>query len=79
MVAHIPVAYEVTVLGDTDPIQTCADDVLGLIKLNWNSAQAFTSSPIPLRFAREVGSVMSHYAELKGEDAEPEPSYRFYM
>jgi hypothetical protein len=72
------VPYEVTVLGDADPMQVCAD-VLDLTKLNWNSARAFTSSPIPLRFAREVGSIMSHYAELKGEDAEPEASYRFYM
>lgn len=78
MGAHVPVPYEVTVLGDADPIQTCAD-VLGLTKLNWNSARAFTSSPIPLRFAREVGSIMSHYAELKGEGTEPDPSYRFYM
>jgi len=78
MGAHVPVPYEVTVLGDADPIQVCAD-VLGLTKLNWNTARAFTGAPIPLRFAREVGSIMSHYAELKGEDAEPEPSYRFYM
>jgi hypothetical protein len=78
MGAHIPVPYEVTVLGDADPLQVCTD-VLGLTKLNWNTARAFTSSPIPMRFACEVGSIMSHYAELKGEDAEPEPSYRFYM
>ena len=78
MGAHIPVPYEVKALGNIDPIQVCSD-ILGLTKLNWNSARAFTSSPIPLRFAREVGSIMSHYAELKGEDVEPEPSYRFYM
>ena len=51
--------------------------VLDLTKLDWDTAHAFTGSPIPLRFAREVGSIMSHYAELKGEGAEPEPSYRF--
>ncbi len=78
MGAHVPVPYEVTVLGDADPMQVCTD-VLGLTKLNWNSARAFTGSPITLRFAREVGSIMSHYTELKGDDAEPEPSYRFYM
>ncbi len=66
------------ILGDADLVQVCAD-VLGLTKLNWNTARAITGSPIPLRFAREVGSIMSHYAELKGGDAEPEPSYRFYM
>jgi hypothetical protein len=65
-------------LGNADPVQVCAH-VLGLTKLNWNTARVFTGSPIPLSFAREVGSIMSHYAELKGEDAEPEPSYRFYM
>ncbi|MCQ3974874.1 MAG: hypothetical protein DPW09_15645 [Anaerolineae bacterium] len=78
MGAHIPVPYEVTVLGQNDPLKVCTD-VLGLTKLNWNTARAFTSVPIPLSFAREVGSIMSHYAELKGEQADPEPSYRFYM
>jgi hypothetical protein len=78
MGAHVPVPYEVTILGEADPLQVCAD-VLGLTKLNWNTARAFTGSPIPLRFAREVGSIMSHFAEFKGENAEPEPSYRFYM
>ena len=78
MGAHIPVPYEVTVLQDSDPLQVCKD-VLGLTKLNWNTARAFTSAPIPIKFAREVGSIMSHYAELRGEDAEPNPSYRFYM
>jgi hypothetical protein len=78
MGAHIPVPYEVTLLGDADPKRVC-NDVLGLTKLNWNTARAFTSVPIPLRFAREVGSIMSHYADQKGEQAEPKPAYRFYM
>jgi len=78
MGAHIPVPYEVKLMDESDPFQVCKD-IMGLTKLNWNSARAFTGVPIPIRFAREVGSIMSHYAELKGEDAEPNPSYRFYM
>lgn len=78
MGAHIPVPYEVNVLGDTDPVQICSE-ILGMTKLNWNSARAFSSTPITLRFASEVGSIMSHYADLKQNDEDPEPSYRFYM
>ncbi|MBC8492829.1 MAG: hypothetical protein H8D43_03510 [Chloroflexi bacterium] len=42
-------------------------------------ADAYLLCHHAVRFAREVGSIVSHYAELKGENAEPEPSYRFYM
>ena len=44
---------------------------------SWSDAYLLRAQAV--RFAREVGSIMSYYAELKGEDAEPEPLYRFYM
>lgn len=78
MGAHVPVPYEVNDPSQKNSMDMC-NDVLGLTKLNWNTARPFTSAPIPLHFAREVGSIMSHYAELRGDDAEPEPAYRFYM
>ena len=44
---------------------------------SWSDAYLLHAQAV--RFAREVGSTMSYYAELKGENAEPRPSYRFCM
>lgn len=79
MGAHIPVPYEINLSEGTDPIRTCSE-ILGLTKLNWNTARMFTGVPIPISFSREVGSIISHYMDLtSNEEIRPNPSYRFYM
>ncbi len=76
---HVPVPYEVSYQGDSDPLQVCTE-IMSQTILNWNTARIFTSTPIPIHFAREVGSIISHYMDLhKGENVRPDPSYRFYM
>ena len=70
---HVPVPVRIRTDRGVDRMRA-AVELLGLARMNWNSAFDTTGSPITLRFAREVGGIM---AELL--DREPEPSYRFYM
>jgi hypothetical protein len=71
---HVPVPYEISGHRISSIEGTCID-ILGLTKMNWNSATAVSAHPITLRFARKVGGIM---AELP-PDAEPNPSYRYYI
>ncbi len=71
---HVPVPVELTVVGRGD-LDRIAADVLGLSRMNWNTARDTSGRPITVRFAREVGGIM---AEL-GPAVSPNPSYRYYM
>lgn len=71
---HIPAPLRLKTDGEVD-IYRAAANVLGLTRMNWNTAQNTNSQPVTLRFARQVGGIM---AEV-GEEEEPRPSYRFYM
>jgi hypothetical protein len=59
--------------SDSDVTAVC-QEILGLTKLNWNTADHAGSFPITLRFARRVGEVLSEVG-----DDEPHPHYRFYI
>ncbi len=52
-----------------------ASDILGLARINWNTASLNSACPVTLRFSRELGGIM---AEL-GEQEHPHPSFRYYM
>jgi hypothetical protein len=69
---HIPTPVR---LLTSDDVNRVATDVMGLTRMNWNTAQNTNGQPVTIRFARQVGGIMS---EL-GEDVEPLPSYRYYM
>jgi hypothetical protein len=70
---HIPAPLElVGVEGDP---YVSANEILALTKMNWNSAAATAAFPITLRFAKEVGAIMSEVPP----DRTPHPAYRFYM
>ncbi len=71
---HIPVPVEVVLAGGGDVLGSAAD-VLGLSRMNWNTARDTSGQPITLRFARQVGGIM---AEV-GPEQQPHPSYRFYI
>lgn len=71
---HVPRPVELRVIGNTS-ISIIAREILGLTKMNWNSADSRGVVPITLGFAREVGSVMDEVQS--GRD--PQPSYRYYM
>lgn len=62
--------------GDSPALLVCSE-ILSLTKLNWNSCWFGSSSPITMRFARDVGRVM---AELPADGSIiPKTKYRYYM
>ena len=71
---HIPVPVQLEAAGVTD-MHRIAADVLGLTRMNWNTARNTSGIPITLRFAREVGGIMAEF----GANRQPHPSYRYYM
>lgn len=71
---HIPAPLQFGSHGASD-LRARADEILTLTKMNWNSSDGLARYPVTISFARRVGMVMT---EL-GEDADPNPSYRFYM
>lgn len=68
---HIPAPLEI--FGDN--IVDRATEILTLCKMNWNSAEGLGRFPITLSFSSRVGKIMTELPE----EAEPNPSYRFYM
>jgi hypothetical protein len=70
---HIPVPLEI--VGVEGDARAVAAEILALTKMNWNSAAPTAAFPITLRFAREVGAIMSEVPP----DRTPHPAYRFYM
>jgi len=71
---HIPRPLEVVCASTKDP-EALAREVLGLTKMNWNSADDHGSFPITLAFARKVGAIMTEIPA----DRTPLPGYRYYM
>jgi hypothetical protein len=71
---HIPVPVQL-VTDDEADMRRIAADVLGLSRMNWNTACDTSGWPITLRFAREVGGIMAEF----GPTGQPNPSYRYYM
>ncbi len=71
----IPTPLEILeVHGDEDIIRV-AKEILALTKLNWNSTKFFSRDPITIKFAREVGKILSELPEKYPIH----PHYRFYM
>lgn len=60
--------------GDSTSDKICKE-VLGLTKLNWNSADFSCSMPITLAFSKRVGQVLSHMSN----EVVPRPEYKYYM
>ena len=70
----IPRPLRIEHSGDTQNDEI-AKEILGLTKLNWNTADFSTSRPITLEFARRVGTVLS---ELR-DDSHVKDHYKFFM
>ena len=71
---HIPAPVKLVSNDDVDMHQV-ASDILGLARMNWNTASMSSAHPVTLFFSRRVGGIM---AEV-GPDREPHPSFRYYM
>ncbi len=73
---HVPVPVEIDAGESADTVRL-ATEVLGLARMNWNTAFDTTGAPITLRFARQIGGIMAEFGTISTE--EPQSSYRFYM
>lgn len=71
---HIPRPLDIRHEGDSPP-QEIAREILGLTKLNWNTASFSTHIPITIKFAQEVGKILSEYPA----DRPLQDHYRFFM
>ncbi|MDE0014414.1 MAG: hypothetical protein OXU36_24940 [Candidatus Poribacteria bacterium] len=71
---HIPAPVKLVSADNVDMHQV-ASDILGLARMNWNTASMSSAHPVTLFFSRRVGGIM---AEV-GPDREPHPSFRYYM
>ena len=71
---HVPVPIELMSDNKVD-MNRVASDILGLARMNWNTASISSGLPVTLFFSRRVGGIM---AEV-GEDQHPLPSFRYYM
>jgi len=72
---HIPAPMRINVEGDTDLLES-ARDVLGLTRMNWNTASLSVSQPVTLSFARRIGGIMDEYGD---SPERPLSSFRFYI
>lgn len=73
---HIPSPVEIRKIGEGDFDQV-ARDILGLARMNWNTASTTGGMPVTLSFARRVGGIMAEYALSSQE--QPPSSFRYYM
>lgn len=71
---HIPAPVKLVSNDDVD-IQRVATDILGLARMNWNTASISSAYPVTLSFSRRVGGIMKEV----GENREPQPSFRYYI
>jgi hypothetical protein len=74
--AHIPTPAQIIGEGTFD-VEQAAKDILGLARMNWNTASTTGGLPVTLMFARRVGGIMSEYGQQTSE--KPPSSFRFYM
>lgn len=72
---RIPRPLEIVEHQGVSPAETVCQEVLALTKLNWNSCSFASSIPITIRFARDVGKILTELP--KG--TQPETKYKFYM
>ena len=71
---HVPAPVRLVSNDDVDMHQV-ASDILGLSRMNWNTASISSAHPVTLSFSRRVGGIM---AEV-GKHEQPHPDFRYYM
>ncbi len=71
---RIPQPLEISENWGSLTFQECAEDILRLTKLNWNTSAFGTHDPITLAFSRRVGEILK-----LADSREPAAHYRYYM
>jgi hypothetical protein len=64
----IPVPLLIKRFQGTDPIETVANDILKLTKMNWNGAELYKGMPVAIDFSKRL-SVMGKQLEELGNKA----------
>lgn len=72
---RIPRPLEIVEHHGASTAQTVCHELLALTKLNWNSCAFGSSIPITIRFARDVGKILTELPT----GAIPETKYKYYM
>ena len=70
---HIPAPIKLVSDGVAD-MRRVASDILGLARMNWNTASITSGVPVTLYFSRRVGGIMA-----EAGDDQPLPSFRYYI
>jgi len=73
---HIPAPVELRSDRTVD-FERVAKDILGLARMNWNTASMSGGQPVTLAFARKIGGIMAEYGE--DDSVSPLSSFRYYM
>lgn len=71
---RIPQPLEISENWGSLTFRDCAEDILRLTKLNWNTSAFGTHDPITLAFSKRVGEIL----KMAG-NKEPAEHYRYYM
>jgi hypothetical protein len=73
---HIPAPVEIRSDKLLD-FEQAAKDILGLARMNWNTASMTGGQPVTLSFSRNIGGIMAEF----GDDPSVSPlsSFRYYM
>ncbi len=64
----IPTPLLIKRFRGTDPIETVANDILKLTKMNWNGAELYKTMPVTIDFSKRL-SVMGKQLEELGNKA----------
>ena len=59
---HIPAPARI-MSDETIDLERAAQDILGLTRINWNTAGTTGGHPVTLSFARRVGGIMAEYGD----------------
>ncbi|RSL18966.1 hypothetical protein EDE15_4576 [Edaphobacter aggregans] len=73
---HIPAPVELRSDRIID-LEQVAKDILGLARMNWNTASMSGGQPVTLAFSRKIGGIMAEYGE--DDSTTPLSSFRYYM
>lgn len=73
---HIPRPVEIRSNDELD-YRTVAQDIMGLARMNWNTASITGGQPVTISFSRQVGGILSEL-NVKNIDTIP-TSFRYYI
>jgi hypothetical protein len=73
---HIPAPVELRSDRAMD-FERVAKDILGLARMDWNTASMSGGQPVTLAFSRKIGGIMAEYGE--DDSVSPLSSFRYYM